>query len=281
MHMNLSRAAVFLALALAGPAMAADPSADTVVATVNGTDVTLGQMIALRESLPPQYLEMPDQALFDGILDQLIQQVALSQAVDKDLTKLETLNLENQRLGFLAGVALDRTAKAAASDEAVQKLYDQKYASAVPAKEYHAAHILVPTEDEAKAIKAQLDAGADFAAIAKEKSTDKGSGAAGGDLGWFGPGMMVKPFEDAVIALKPGETSGPVKTDFGWHIIRLAEVRDASAPKLDEVRGELVGDLQQQAVETYVTDLTKSADVKKSVEGMDPAILKDTALIGQ
>ena len=281
MHKNLSRAAVILALALAGPAMAADPSADTVVATVNGTDVTLGQMIALRESLPPQYLEMPDQALFDGILDQLIQQVALSQAVDKDLTKLETLNLENQRLGFLAGVALDRTAKAAASDEAVQKLYDEKYAGAVPAKEYHAAHILVPTEDEAKAIKAQLDAGADFAAIAKEKSTDKGSGAAGGDLGWFGLGMMVKPFEDGVIALKPGETSGPVKTDFGWHIIRLAEVRDASAPKLDEVRGELVGDLQQQAVETYVTDLTKSADIKKSVEGMDPAILKDTALIGQ
>ncbi len=280
MHMPLSRAAVILTLALASPALAADPTADTVVATVNGTNVTLGQMIALRESLPPQYLEMPDQTLFDGILDQLIQQVALSQVVEKNLTTSEALGLENQRLGYLAGVALERTAKAAASDEAVQKLYDEKYAKAVPTKEYHAAHILVPTEDEAKAIKSQLDAGADFAAIAKEKSTDKGSGAAGGDLGWFGVGMMVKPFEDAVVALKPGETSGPVQSDFGWHIIRLAEVRDASAPKLDEVRGELVGDLQQQAVETYVTDLTKAADIKKSVEGLDPAILKDKALLG-
>lgn len=269
-----------LAVALALPLRAADPSADTVVATVNGTSITLGQMIALRESLPAQYLELPDQTLFDGILDQLIQQVALSQAVEKDLTRAETLKLENQRLGFLANLALDRTATAAASDEAVQKLYDEKYGKAPPAKEYRAAHILVPTEDEAKAIKEQLDKGGDFAAIAKEKSSDTGSGAAGGELGWFGLGMMVKPFEDAVVALKPGETSGPVKSDFGWHIVRLEETRDAQPPKLEDVKAELVGDLQQQAVESYVTDLTKAAAVTKSVEGMDPAILKNTTLIG-
>ncbi|MFZ5749434.1 MAG: peptidylprolyl isomerase [Pseudomonadota bacterium] len=269
-----------LAVALALPLRAADPSADTVVATVNGTSITLGQMIALRESLPAQYLELPDQTLFDGILDQLIQQVALSQAVEKDLTRADTLKLENQRLGFLANLALDRTATAAASDEAVQTLYDQKYGKAPPAKEYRAAHILVPTEDEAKAIKEQLDKGGDFAAIAKEKSTDTGSGAAGGELGWFGLGMMVKPFEDAVVALKPGETSGPVKSDFGWHIVRLEETRDAQPPKLEDVKAELVGDLQQQAVESYVTDLTKAAEVTKSVEGMDPAILKNTSLIG-
>lgn len=269
-----------LAVALALPLRAADPSADTVVATVNGTSITLGQMIALRESLPAQYLELPDQTLFDGILDQLIQQVALSQAVEKDLTRAETLKLENQRLGFLANLALDRTATAAASDEAVQKLYDEKYGKAPPAKEYRAAHILVPTEDEAKAIKEQLDKGGDFAAIAKEKSTDTGSGAAGGELGWFGLGMMVKPFEDAVVALKPGETSGPVKSDFGWHIVRLEETRDAQPPKLEDVKAELVGDLQQQAVESYVTDLTKAAEVTKTVEGMDPAILKNTSLIG-
>lgn len=269
-----------LAVALALPLRAADPSADTVVATVNGTSITLGQMIALRESLPAQYLELPDQTLFDGILDQLIQQVALSQAVEKDLTRADTLKLENQRLGFLANLALDRTATAAASDEAVQTLYDQKYGKAPPAKEYRAAHILVPTEDEAKAIKEQLDKGGNFAAIAKEKSTDTGSGAAGGELGWFGLGMMVKPFEDAVVALKPGETSGPVKSDFGWHIVRLEETRDAQPPKLEDVKAELVGDLQQQAVESYVTELTKAAEVTKTVEGMDPAILKNTSLIG-
>lgn len=268
-----------LAVAVAGAALAEGPTADTVVATVNGKDITLGHMIAMRESLPPQYLQLDDKTLFDGILDQIIQQEALSEVAEASLRKRDTLTLDNQRRGYLAGVTLDETAKAAVTDEAVQALFDEKYAAVEPGKEYSAAHILVATEDEAKAIKAQLDGGADFAALAKEKSTDRGSAAAGGDLGWFGVGMMVKPFEDAVLAMKKGEISAPVESQFGWHVIKLNDERTAAKATIEDVRAELEGELQGRAVEARVTELTGAAKVEKQVEGIDPAILKDVALI--
>ena len=161
----------------------------------------------------------------------------------------------------------------------MQALFDEKYSHAEPGKEYSAAHILVATEEEAKAIRAELDGGADFAAIATEKSTDRGSAAAGGDLGWFGVGMMVKPFEDAVIAMQKGEISGPVESQFGWHVIKLNDVRTAAKPTIEDVRTELEGELQGRAVEARVTELTSAAKVEKKVEGIDPAILKNVALI--
>lgn len=271
--------AALFALAFAAPVLAADPTADTVVATVNGVKITLGEMIATREGLPEQYKSLPDDVLFKGVLDQIIQQTALVQEVDGKLTKRDELTLANQKRGYLAGVVLDAVAKAAISDEALKKLYDEKYAKAEPAKEYHAAHILVATEDEAKAITAELDKGGDFAAISKEKSTDKGSAANGGDLGWFGLGMMVKPFEDAVVGMEAGKISDPVKSDFGWHIIKLEEVRSKPTPKFEDVQAELMGDLQQKAVEDKVTALTTESKVEKTVDGIDPAILKNTALL--
>lgn len=268
-----------LAVAVAGAARADEPTADTVVATVNGKDITLGHMIAMRESLPPQYLQLDDKTLFDGILDQIIQQEALADVAEAGIRKRDTLMLDNQRRGYLSGVTLDETAKAAVTDEAVQALFDEKYANAEPGKEYQASHILVATEDEAKAIRAELDGGADFAAIAKEKSTDRGSASAGGDLGWFGVGMMVKPFEDAVIAMKKGEISAPVQSQFGWHVIKLVDERTAAKPTIEDVRAELEGDLQGRAVEAKVTELTDAAKVEKKTEGIDPAILKNVALI--
>ncbi|GAB4381803.1 peptidylprolyl isomerase [Albidovulum sp.] len=261
-------------------AAAADPSADTVVAKVNGAEITLGHMIAIRESLPPQYLQLDDKVLFDGILDQLIQQETLAEAAAAHLTRRDELMLENQKRGYLAGVTLDAVARAAVTDDAVRALYDETYAKADPGKEYNASHILVKTEDEARAIIAELEGGADFATLAKEKSTGP-SGPNGGELGWFGPGMMVKPFEDAVVALQPGEISGPVETQFGWHVIRLNEVRNATVPSLDEAREQIEGDLRQKAVEQAVADMTAKAEVTKMVDGIDPAILKRTELIGE
>lgn len=269
--------AVALSLVLAAPVLAAEPSAETVVATVNGVDIKLGHMIALRESLPPQYLQLDDETLFNGILDQIIQQAALAEVAEAG--KRDELFLDNQRRSYLAGTTLEKTAASAVTDEAVQSLYDEKYANTDPGNEYNAAHILVATEEEAKAIKAELDGGADFAVIAKEKSTDRGSAEAGGDLGWFGVGMMVKPFEDAVLAMEAGTVSDPVQSDFGWHLIKLNETRAATAPTIEDVRAELEGELQGDAVEAKVTELTEAAKVEKMVEGIDPAILKNTALI--
>ena len=264
--------ALFAATVLAGTvARAEDPTADTVIATVNGTNITLGQMVALRDTLPAQYLQLDDKTLFDGILDQLIQQTAL--AADAKPTKKDELTLENQRVGYLAGTVLEATAAGAISDDALKAAYDAKYGAADPAKEFHAAHILVPTEDEAKAVKTELDGGADFATVAKEKSTGP-SGPNGGDLGWFSAGMMVKPFEDAVMALAVGKVSDPVQTEFGWHVIKLYETRDASVPTLDEARDELSGDLRQKAVESRVKEVTDAAKVEKMTDGIDPAVIK-------
>lgn len=265
---------------MAGLARAEDVSADTVVATVNGHDITLGSMVAMREALPQEYLTLPDDVLFNGILEQLVQQSALSQEGEAAMTKRDELTLDNQRRGYLAGIVLDKVASAAVTDEALQAAYDAKYANAEPGKEYNASHILVATEDEAKAIKAEIDGGADFAAVAKEKSTGP-SGPNGGDLGWFGLGMMVKPFEDAVVGLEPGQVSDPVQTQFGWHVIKLNETRMAAAPALDEVRDDLAAELQQQAVEAKVKAITEAATVERKADGIDPAVLKDETILGQ
>lgn len=273
--------AALLALSLASPLRAADMTAETVLATVNGENITLGQMIAARKALPEQYQQLPDDVLFKGLLEQLIQQTAMAQVGEKNKTQLDDLNVENQKRAYFSGQVLEAAASAAVTEEALKKAYDEKYAKAVPAKEYDASHILVKTEEEAKAIKAELDKGGDFAAIAKEKSEDKGTAANGGSLGWFGLGMMVKPFEDAVVALEKGKTSDPVKSDFGWHIIHLNDVRDAAVPKFEDVKAELEGDLRQKAVEAKVKELTDAAKVEKKDDGVDPAILKNLALIGQ
>lgn len=271
--------AVLLALSLAAPARAEEPSADTVVAVVNGTEITLGNMIAARNALPAQYQSLPDDVLFNGVLEQLIQQTALAAVGEAEATKGDVLMVENQKRAYLSGVVLDKAAQAAVTDEALKKLYDEKYAKAEPSKEFDAAHILVETEEEAKAIKAELEKGGDFAAIATEKSKDRGSAANGGALGWFGLGMMVKPFEDAVAAMEKGAISDPVKTDFGWHIIKLNDTRLAAVPAFEEVKEELAGDLRQAAVEAKVKELTDAAKVEKKTEGIDPAVLKNSALI--
>lgn len=276
----------FLGIAMAGafatacalPTWAQDTTADTVVATVNGTDITLGHMIVLRESLPQQYQSLPDDVLFKGILDQLVQQTALELSVT-DVAKRDRLALENDRRGYLSGVALQAVVEGAVTDTALQAAYDAKFKDAAPQMEYSAAHILVATEEEANALKAQLDGGADFGELAKANSTDKGSGANGGDLGWFGLGMMVKPFEDAVIAAEPGKVAGPVKSDFGWHLILVKEARVAAAPTLDEMRDELAAEIERAAVEAHLTALTDAAEITRPGEGLDPALLRDATLL--
>ncbi|MDH5531238.1 MAG: peptidylprolyl isomerase [Paracoccaceae bacterium] len=270
--------AIALSLAFTFPARAADPTADTVVAVVNGQEITLGHMISTRESLPAQYQELEDAVLFDGILEQLIQQTALAEEGEGNLTRRDLLALENQRRTYLAGAVLDRSADSAVTEEALNAVYDAKFAAAEPSKEFSAAHILVETEEEAKALKAELDGGADFAALAKDKSTGP-SGPNGGDLGWFGLGMMVKPFEDAVLALEPGQVSDPIQTQFGWHVIKLNETRMAEIPSLDDSRAELEGDLRSKAVEARVVSLTDNATIEKMVEGIDKSVLRNTALL--
>lgn len=270
---------VALSVAWALPGHAEGDSAQTVVATVNGSDITLGQVVALRETLPQEYQSLADDVLFKGILEQLIQQTALSQSQEDKLTARDDVMIANQRRTYISGAALQAVVAEAVTDATIQAAYDAKYKGSAPLIEYHASHILVATEEQAKDLKVQLDGGADFAGLAKANSTD-GSAAGGGDLGWFGPGMMVKPFEDAVIALQPGQISAPVQTQFGWHLILLAETRNAAAPPLADVSADLSAELQRQAIEAHVTAITEAATVTR-VEGIDPTVVRSQTLFDE
>ena len=265
---------------LTAPVWAEDaPTADTVVATVNGTAITLGHMIIAREALPDQYKALPPDVLFKGILDQLVQQTALEQSMDGKLTRRDTLHLENEERGYVSARALEAVVRGAVTDAVLQAAYDARFKDAAPQTEYNAAHILVADEAKAKELLAELEAGADFAELAKTNSTDTGSGAVGGDLGWFGLGMMVKPFEEAVVAAEVGKVAGPVQSDFGFHLILVKETRVAAQPTLDDIRDELATEIEQQAIEAHVTEVTAAAAVETPGEGIDPALLGDLSLL--
>lgn len=267
-----------LVAALGTIAQAEGETADTVVATVNGVKITVGHMIALRETLPAEYQSLPDDVLYKGIYEQLIQQEVLAQSV-AELGPRALATIDNDKRGLVSGIAIEGIVAEAVTDASVQAAYDARFKDAAPQTEYNAAHILVATREEAEKLKADLAAGADFAELAKAKSTDTGSGATGGDLGWFGLGAMVKPFEDAVVAAKVGEVTGPVQTDFGFHLILVKETRIAEKPTLDQMRDELAAEVENTAINARIEELTKGATVTREGEALDPAILKNSALI--
>lgn len=275
---KLSAAAVALFVAL--PVQAQDtPDAGTVVATVNGTEITLGHMLMVRAGLPEQYQQLPPDVLWDGIMNQLVQQEVLSQADEAVETDRVRLALENERRALLASEALATLAKVPVSDVALQEAYDARYSAAVMGPEFNASHILVETEEEAVALVTELAAGADFAELAKEKSTGP-SGPNGGELGWFGAGMMVAPFQEAVEGMIAGAVSAPVQTQFGWHVIQLNETRQKDAPALDEVREDLTGEVQQKMVEKLIAALTDAATVTQiNKEDIDSALLQNFDLL--
>lgn len=273
--------ALALVCSLALPATAQDaPTADTVVATVDGTGITLGHMIVARASLPEQYNEYPNDVLFDGILDQLIQQTLLSQSVTTELPARVTLSLENERRSLIAGEAIESALAAALTEAAIRELYDANYANADAGEEFDASHILVETEEEALAVKAMLDEGDDFAETAKEKSTGP-SGPGGGSLGWFGTGAMVPAFEAAAVTLEVGAVSDPVQTQFGWHVIKLNDKRKKPSPTLEDVREEITSEIQKAAFMAKVEEVTSGATIDRSGEtGLDPALLNALDLVG-
>ncbi|MEO9574359.1 MAG: peptidylprolyl isomerase [Tateyamaria sp.] len=273
----LSLPALCLVMAMALPAAAQD--ADQVVATVNGTEITVGHMIVARATLPQQFQELPDEVLFNGILGQLVQQTLLAQSFDSDLPKRAQLSLENETRSLTAGEALEKLFAVALTDTALQDAYEARFEDAEAAQEYNASHILVETEEAALAVKEEIEGGAEFAAVAREKSTGP-SGPNGGQLGWFGTGAMVPSFEAAVIALEVGEVSAPVQTQFGWHVIILNETRVQERPTLEDIRSELEEDLRSSALEARIEVLTAGAEIDQTgAEGVDPAIIKDLTLV--
>ncbi|MQQ08260.1 peptidylprolyl isomerase [Epibacterium sp. SM1979] len=272
--------AIALAAALALPGVVnAAPHANSVVATVNGEDITLGHMIIAHEALPQQYKQLPPDVLYKAILDQLIQQTALKQELHGEVPAHVQLTVDNEMRTLLAQEVVQNVMEKAATEEKIRATYDETYATGEGSDEFNASHILVESEAEAAEIKKELDAGADFATLAKARSTGP-SGPNGGELGWFGLGQMVPEFETAVLDLSNGEVSEPVQTQFGWHVILLTERRKTEAPEYEVVREQISNALRQSAVESHVDALTTKADIlRPEIEDLSPEIIKDLSLI--
>ncbi len=275
---RVSGLAMMLALPVAAQAQD-EVTADTVVATVNGVEIKLGHMLMVRAGLPEQYQQMPDTVLWDGILDQLIQQEVLAQQPEAVETNRVKLALENERRALIASERLAVLSEGVATDEAVEAKYAELFGSVEPRLEYNANHILVETEEEAAALVAELEGGADFEALAKEKSTGP-SGPSGGALGWFGEGQMVAPFEQAVMELEVGAVSGPVQTQFGWHVIKLNETREQGAPALEDVREQIVAELEREGVQLLIKGFVDGADVTRTdTNDIDTSALSNLELL--
>ena len=258
-------------LFLSTPLAAQEANLTTVVATVNGTKLTLAHVLDIKRQLPAQYKNLEDSVLFNGIIEQLVQQQLLASSFETPPSWLPTA-MENQERNLLSTIVIDDIRAGALSEAALQSAYDAKFPAGEGEEEYQASHILMETEDEAREILTLLDEGADFATLAQEHSTGP-SGPRGGDLGWFGKGQMVPDFENAVLSMTPGTYAGPVQTQFGYHLILLTDRRVMARPSLEEVRGELEVELQNAAVESHLRALMDGADVSLSSDDIDPSVL--------
>ncbi len=280
----------FAALAVTAQAQttepaSADPAAEvtgqTVVAVVNGQDITIGDVVALRTELPPQYQSIPDRQLYDGLINQMINQILLSQAATRagleDRPSVKR-GLELQRMSYLAELYARERIDASITKDAVETEYARRYAQEESKLEYNASHILVPEEADATEIAGLARGDADFAELAKERSTGP-SGPNGGNLGWFGDGQMVPEFQAGVNELEVGGVSDPIQTQFGWHVIKLNETREKAPPSLTEVYQELAGDMARQITDAMVQALREEGDVE-FIEG-EPGLgsLRDDKMI--
>jgi peptidyl-prolyl cis-trans isomerase C len=179
----------------------------------------------------------------------------------------------------MAAEHMDSVLADAVTRASLEAAYEAKYANAAPENEFDASHILVETEEDAKALVATLEGGADFAELAKEKSTGP-SGPRGGALGWFGKGQMVPEFEQAVIGMDDGAISTPIKTQFGWHVIKLNATRSMNTPEMEDVREELEQEVRMQVVDRYISELIGSATISRTpAADIDVSQLKDISLL--
>jgi peptidyl-prolyl cis-trans isomerase C len=258
----------------AGIARAAED--DPVVARVNGVDIRQSDLAFAEEEIGSNMPTIPPEQKRDYLINYLVDVIVLSQAAEKQ--SLADRPDVKRRLVFdrnrlLMESLLQDAGKSALSDDAEHKVYEEAVKQVRNEEEVHARHILVPTEDEAKAVLAQLKGGADFATLAKEKSKDPGA-AEGGDLGYFTKEQMVPEFADVAFKLPKGQLSDPVKTQFGWHIIKVEDKRTRPTPTFDQVKPQIENYVAHRAQADLVENLRKSA----TVERLDKPATPDASL---
>ena len=279
--MFLTSALVIAGLAYYGAAIAADAaktdaapvaaksstlSPDAVVAKVNGNVIKGSDLLELKDGLRPPNNQMPVDAIYNQLQDRLIDGTLVLEAARKakladDKEVKERVKKAEDRI--LQDTFLTREIGRKIDNAKVEERYKKLSGEYKPQTEMKARHILVATEAEAKTIAEQLKKGGDFAKIAKEKSTDKSSAENGGDLGFFTADQVVEPFAKAAFALKDGETSAPVQSQFGWHIIQAQSRRDTKMPALADVKSDIQRMLADEMVAELFSGLRKTAKIEK------------------
>ncbi|WP_349369165.1 peptidylprolyl isomerase [Salinarimonas sp.] len=255
----------------AAPA-AAEVDPDAVVATVDGVTITEADLALVAEDpalpLPGMSAEQRRDVLIGYLVD---LKLAARAAENAGLAETETFarNMAYQRDKVLLAALLEETIAAAVTEEAARALYEETVAGIEPQEEVRARHILVPTEEEAKAAAERVAAGEDFAAVAAELSQDPGSAREGGDLGFFTRDRMVAPFAEAAFALEPGGVSEPVQSQFGWHVIKVEERREQPTPAFEDMREQIETFLARRAQQELILSLRDGATVERP--GQDPA----------
>ena len=257
------------ALAVSGAALAQGK----VLASVNGEQITEGDVEVAMEDVAAEYPNLPADKLKEMTLDFLIEVKVVAQKAKAE--KLDQTEAFKRKLAYVRDRVIMQQlllnkAKEATSDAALKAFFDEQIKQVKPVEEVHARHILVEKEDEAKAIHKRVKAGEDFAKVAKEASKDPGSGKEGGDLGFFTKERMVPEFGEAAFKLKPGEISEPVKSQFGWHIIKLEERRQKPLPAFEQVRDRIAQALAGKAQSDFLKTLRDGAKIEKT-EAAKPA----------
>ncbi|MCK2053857.1 peptidylprolyl isomerase [Methylobacterium sp. 37f] len=248
-------------------APAAPVAPETVVAKVNGAPITAGDLAIASEdpalSLPGVDDAQKKNLLVDYMIDLKVGAQAASAAKVGDSPDFQR-KLAYFKDKLLLDEYLEREAKKAATPEAAKALYDQTVKAMKPEEEVHARHILMENEDDAKKIAARIKGGEDFAKVAAEVSKDPGSKTEGGDLGWFTRERMVAPFAEAAFKMSPGQVSEPVKTQFGWHVIKLEEKRTKPVPTFDEMKEQVDQYLTRKAQQDLILKLREGAKIERT-----------------
>ncbi len=244
----------------------ATPKPDAVVARVNGIEIRFSDIQDAISQLPPEYRGLPKQMLFPMLIDQLIDRKAVvlmaqKQGLEKDPAVLR--QIAHATDAALQNALFSRDIGPLVAEPAIKARYDATVAGKPGEQEVHAAHILVASEDEAKKIIDELNKGGDFAALAKAHSTDSGANN-GGDLGFFKKGDMVPEFSAAAFALKPGEiTQAPVHSQYGWHVIKVIEVRQSPPATFEQARDQIRQEIIQEAVKKVVAQAKEGLTIEK------------------
>ena len=241
------------------------PPGSMVVARVDGTELHLADVEAAQQSLPPQAQKLPLAQIYPVLLDRLVNGMLITEAgrkehLDQDPEVQQRLKRFEDRL--IQEAYVSRAIKAAETEDQLKARYQTFVKEKAGREEVHARHILVKTEAEAKSVIGELDKGADFSELAKKHSTDPG-GSSGGDLGYFGHDDMVKEFADAAFALPAGQyAKAPVKSEFGWHVIKVEDHRASTPPSFEEARQEITQMVAHDIVDTKLKELRGAAKIQ-------------------